>query len=59
MKKNFTDNSGQKGLHDAEAFLFDLDGTLYLGDRLIDGAVETLGFLRQQGKRIVFLTNNS
>lgn len=42
-----------------KAFLFDLDGTLYLGDRPIEGAVETLCFLRQAGKRIVFLTNNS
>ncbi len=47
-------------LHDkTKAYLFDLDGTLYLGERLIEGAPEALAFLRGAGKRIVFLTNNS
>jgi NagD protein len=39
-------------------YVFDLDGTLYLGERLIDGAAETVGRLRAGGARTLFLTNN-
>lgn len=39
-------------------YVFDLDGTLYLGDSLIPGAAETVGWLRAEGARVVFLTNN-
>ncbi len=46
-------------LKTVENFLLDLDGTIYLGDRLIDGAVEFLRSLQKQGKRAIFLTNNS
>lgn len=44
---------------DAEVFLFDLDGTIYLGDKPIDNAIETLHKLTQCGKKVFFLTNNS
>lgn len=40
-------------------FLFDMDGTLYLGERLFADTVELLEVIRRQGKRYVFLTNNS
>jgi NagD protein len=39
-------------------YVFDLDGTLYLGDALIPGAAATVGRLRSAGARTVFLTNN-
>lgn len=39
-------------------YVFDLDGTLYLGESLIPGAAETVGRLREAGVRVVFLTNN-
>ena len=38
-------------------WLFDLDGTVYLGDHLIPGAAECLAALRAAGRRIAFLTN--
>ena len=44
---------------DADLFLFDLDGTVYLGDTPIPGAMETLGKLSAMGKKVCFLTNNS
>lgn len=44
---------------DADVFLFDLDGTVYLGDEPIGNAVETLKKLTELGKRVYFLTNNS
>lgn len=40
-------------------FLFDLDGTLYLGDNLFPGARELLAFIRTRGGQYRFLTNNS
>ncbi len=42
-----------------EYFLLDLDGTIYLGDRLIDGAADFLRTLESRGKKAFFLTNNS
>lgn|SRR3712207_128847 len=40
-------------------FLFDLDGTIYLSDHLIPGAIDLLAELRKQGKYFAFITNNS
>jgi len=42
-----------------DAFLFDLDGVVYRGDRPVPGAPETLTALREAGRQVVFLTNNS
>lgn len=41
-----------------DAYIFDLDGTVYLGDALLPTAGETLSRLRALGKRTVFLSNN-
>lgn len=38
-------------------WLFDLDGTVYLGDALIPGAAATLAALRAAGRRVAFLSN--
>lgn len=46
-------------IQDIEYFLLDLDGTFYLGNELIDGALRFLHALEQKGKRYLFLTNNS
>ena len=40
-------------------FLLDLDGTVYLGKKLIPGAKRVIKHLREQGIHYVFLTNNS
>jgi len=40
-----------------EGYIFDLDGTIYLGGRLIPGARETVARLRLAGRSIVFLSN--
>jgi phosphoglycolate/pyridoxal phosphate phosphatase family enzyme len=38
-------------------WLFDLDGTVYLGEALIPGAAQTLAALRADGRRVAFLSN--
>lgn len=40
-----------------KGFIFDLDGTVYLGDQLIDGAVEAIQTLRSRGDKVIFLSN--
>jgi HAD superfamily hydrolase (TIGR01450 family) len=40
-------------------FIFDLDGCVYTGDRLVPGVQAILQKLRATGRRILFLTNNS
>lgn len=39
-------------------YVFDLDGTVYLGDALLPAAGETLRALRARGSRTVFVSNN-
>lgn len=46
-------------LQNIKLFLMDMDGTVYLGSQRIAGAFEALERLRQSGRRIAFLTNNS
>lgn len=40
-------------------FLFDMDGTLYLGDRLFEFTKELLATIKSAGKKYLFMTNNS
>ena len=42
-----------------EYVFFDLDGTLYLGGEPIGDSINTLKALRQKGKKIGYITNNS
>lgn len=42
-----------------EAFLLDLDGVVYLADEPIPGSAEAVASLVSEGRRVVFLTNNS
>ena len=41
-----------------DAYLFDLDGTVTLGDALLPTAGETIARLRAEGRRTLFLSNN-
>ena len=40
-------------------YLFDMDGTLYLGDRLYDFTAQLLETLKRTGRKYLFMTNNS
>uniref|UniRef100_A0A7C3J2E0 HAD-IIA family hydrolase n=1 Tax=Candidatus Methanomethylicus mesodigestus TaxID=1867258 RepID=A0A7C3J2E0_9CREN len=48
----------RKGI-DCSAFIIDLDGCIYRGDKAIEGAAEAVDTIRANGKRLLFLTNNS
>ncbi|MBI3958456.1 MAG: HAD-IIA family hydrolase [Chloroflexi bacterium] len=40
-----------------DAIIFDLDGTVYLGEAALPGAVEAIAELRGRGKRTLFVSN--
>ncbi|MCU0491263.1 MAG: HAD-IIA family hydrolase [Chloroflexaceae bacterium] len=41
-----------------DGYIFDLDGTIYLGDTVLPGAPALLRALRASGRKVVFLSNN-
>ena len=49
----------EKVLRTIGCFLLDMDGTIYLGDQLIDGTHEFLQAAKEKGYKVLFLTNNS
>ena len=46
-------------LQDVKCFLLDMDGTFYLGGRLIEGSLDFIDRVRETGRDFLFLTNNS
>ncbi len=40
-------------------YIFDMDGTIYLGNRVFDFAVRFLNHLRESGRKVLFFTNNA
>ena len=48
-----------RSMKDLKLFLFDMDGTLYLGDRLFSFTIELLEKIKATGGRYMFMTNNS
>lgn len=46
-------------LKDKKLFLFDLDGTIYLENRVFDGTLRLLNAIKKRGDKYVFITNNS
>src|SRR5271157_751420 len=51
--------NGIEKLSTVRGFLLDMDGTFYLSDRLLEGALRFIDLLREQKKEFLFLTNNS
>lgn len=41
-------------LRETELFVLDMDGTFYLGDQILEGALEFLLQVERSGKRFVF-----
>ena len=46
-------------LKNVKCFLLDMDGTFYLGGRIIEGSLEFIEKVRATGRDFLFLTNNS
>ena len=42
-----------------KTYFIDLDGTMYRGSQIIEGAKEFIDTLTKRGERFVFLTNNA
>ena len=49
----------QQILENMRCFALDMDGTIYLGEKWIDGAKEFLQKIEESGRSYIFLTNNS
>jgi arabinose operon protein AraL len=46
-------------MRNLKGYIFDLDGTVYLGKQLIEGADTVINSLLDQGKKVLFLTNKT
>ncbi len=44
-------------MQEVDGFVFDLDGTVYLGDVALPGSVDAITELRRRGKRVLFVSN--
>lgn len=54
-----TDAELRARLQPIKCFMLDMDGTFYLGDRLLDGSLDFLEKLNATGRKSLFVTNNS
>jgi len=48
-----------KRLENVKCFLLDMDGTFYLGGKLIEGSLDFIRRVQETGRDFLFLTNNS
>jgi len=46
-------------IREKKLFILDMDGTFYLGDRIIDGSLDFIQRVADKGKKFVFFTNNA
>ena len=57
--KLFTEVKPLGSLSSKKVFIFDMDGTIYLGSAVFEKAVRFIKRLRSDGRKVVFFTNNS
>lgn len=53
------DDGLRQRLASVKCFMLDMDGTFYLGDRLLEGSLDFLDTVERTGRRVLFVTNNS
>lgn len=49
----------QKTISELDLFVLDMDGTIYLGDNVIDGAREFCKKIIDSGRKMIYFTNNA
>jgi len=49
----------ETNLKEKKLFVLDMDGTFYLGNKLIDGSLDFIRRVEETGKQFLFFTNNS
>lgn len=49
----------KSALNDVKLFVLDMDGTFYLGDNIIDGALDFIHKVEETGREFLFFTNNA
>lgn len=54
-----TGDSYKARLEKVKCFLLDMDGTFYLGEKLLEGSLSFLQKLAETGRSVLFVTNNS
>ena len=52
-------NAQKNVLKSKKLFVFDMDGTIYLGNQVFDFAIRFIDHLRANGHRVLFFTNNA
>ena len=52
-------NPNTGALNEKELYIFDMDGTIYLGYNVFPFAIRFINNLRKNGKRVLFFTNNA
>ena len=55
----FDEENKKKVLEETELFVLDMDGTFYLDEDILDGALDFLEAVRKRNKKYLFFTNNS
>lgn len=58
MENNNIKNNFPK-LKDKKLFILDMDGTFYLGNRIIEGSIDFINRLKETGRKFIFFTNNA
>ncbi|TMS21967.1 Glycerol-3-phosphate phosphatase [Larimichthys crocea] len=46
-------------LDSVDSVLFDCDGVIWRGDQAVPGAAQVINLLKEKGKKVFFVTNNS
>ncbi len=54
-----TGEKEMKDLQNKKAFICDMDGVIYHGNKLLPGVLEFVAWLRKEDKKFLFLTNSS
>lgn len=52
-------NPDTSKISEKKLYIFDMDGTIYLGSRVFDFAIKFINNLRKSGRRVLFFTNNA